>query len=70
MSILKEQREKLGLDVKTIAQRLGTTNIAVYQYEQGKRFPHATMMYDFQQAYEMSDELFMKYIKSIRKNNK
>ena len=67
---LKEKRKETNLDVDGMAKRLGVSSIAIYQYESGKRFPHATQLIKFAEAYQLSDQELIQWLKYINEKNK
>lgn len=64
-NFLKDKREELGLDVDSMAKRLGISIKTIYQYESGKRFPHATQLISVAKAYQLSDSELIQWLKYI-----
>ena len=68
--MLEEKRIKLGLTRSDIAKRMGVSINYVGYLERGIRFPKFTNLYNLAQAYELTDEELVEYIKSNAINNK
>lgn len=68
--MLEEKRKKLGLKRSDIAKRMGMSINHVGYLERGLRFPKFTNLYNLAQAYELTDEELVEYIKSNAINNK
>ena len=68
--MLREKRIKLGLRRIDIAKRMGVSQNYVGYLERGLRFPKFTNLYNLAQAYELTDEELVEYIKSNAINNK
>ena len=61
MSFLKERRKELGISVKELAQIVGVTTMAIYNYENNKRQPRIDKLQKLTKALNCSIEALTKY---------
>lgn len=65
---LRDKRKELGLTLDQMAKKLNAKNIGtIYQYESGRRFPHATQLIKIARAYQITDEELIEWLKYIEK---
>lgn len=68
---LRNKRKELGLTLEQMANKLNSTNLStIYQYESGRRFPHATQLIRFAKAYQLTDEELVQWLRYINEENK
>ena len=61
--ILKEKREQLSLTLDEMAEIVGVSEATISYYENYKRFPLLNKLTTIQEAYRLSDEELLEYIK-------
>ena len=61
--ILKDKRQKLSLTTSEIAEIVGVSEATISYYENYKRFPLLNKLTAIQEAYKLSDEELLAYIK-------
>ena len=66
--ILKDKRQRLSLTTAEMAEIVGVSEATISYYENYKRFPNITKLTTIQEAYRLSDEELLEYIKEC--NNK
>ena len=66
--ILKDKRQRLSLTTAEMAEIVGVSEATISYYENYKRFPLLNKLTTIQEAYRLSDEELLEYIKEC--NNK
>ena len=66
--MLKDKRQRLSLTTAEMAEIVGVSEATISYYENYKRFPNITKLTTIQEAYKLSDEELLEYIKEC--NNK
>ena len=61
--MLKDKRQKLSLTTSEIAEIVGVSEATISYYENYQRFPNITKLITIQEAYKLSDEELLEYIK-------
>ena len=61
--ILKDKRQRLSLTTAEIAEIVGVSEATISYYENYKRFPLLNKLTTIQEAYKLSDEELLAYIK-------
>ena len=61
--ILKDKRQRLSLTTSEIAEIVGVSEATISYYENYKRFPLVNKLTTIQEAYKLSDEELLEYIK-------
>ena len=61
--ILKDKRQRLSLTTSEIAEIVGVSEATISYYENYKRFPLLNKLTAIQEAYKLSDEELLEYIK-------
>lgn len=61
--ILKDKRQKLSLTTAEMAEIVGVSEATISYYENYKRFPLLNKLTTIQEAYRLSDEELLAYIK-------
>ena len=61
--ILKDKRQRLSLTTSEIAEIVGVSEATISYYENFKRFPQVDKLTTIQEAYRLSDEELLEYIK-------
>ena len=61
--ILKDKRQRLSLTTSEIAEIVGVSEATISYYENYKRFPLLNKLTTIQEAYKLSDEELLAYIK-------
>ena len=65
ITILKEVRKRQGLTQEDIAKKLGISRMSVTYYENGDMSPLMKNFRKFIEAYDLSMEELMEYLKQI-----
>ena len=66
--MLKDKRQRLSLTTAEMAEIVGVSEATISYYENYKRFPLLNKLTTIQEAYKLSDEELLEYIKEC--NNK
>ena len=61
--MLKDKRQRLSLTTSEIAEIVGVSEATISYYENYKRFPLLNKLTTIQEAYRLSDEELLAYIK-------
>ena len=61
--MLKDKRQRLSLTTAEIAEIVGVSEATISYYENYKRFPLLNKLTAIQEAYKLSDEELLAYIK-------
>lgn len=61
--MLKDKRQRLSLTTIEMAEILGVSEATISYYENYQRFPNITKLTTIQEAYRLSDEELLEYIK-------
>ena len=61
--ILKDKRQRLSLTTAEMAEIVGVSEATISYYENYKRFPLLNKLTTIQEAYKLSDEELLEYIK-------
>ena len=61
--ILKDKRQRLSLTTAEMAEIVGVSEATISYYENYKRFPLLNKLTTIQEAYRLSDEELLEYIK-------
>ena len=61
--ILKDKRQRLSLTTAEMAEIVGVSEATISYYENYKRFPLLNKLTAIQEAYRLSDEELLEYIK-------
>ena len=61
--MLKDKRQRLSLTTIEMAEILGVSEATISYYENYKRFPLLNKLTTIQEAYRLSDEELLAYIK-------
>ena len=61
--MLKDKRQRLSLTTSEIAEIVGVSEATISYYENYKRFPLLNKLTTIQEAYKLSDEELLEYIK-------
>lgn len=64
-NLLRSKRKELGLNIEQMAKKLGVGNTIVGYYETNKKYPRANDIWKLKEAYELSDEELLKWLKYI-----
>lgn len=71
---LKNKRRELGLDQTQMAEKMRITsnngNHTIMRWEKNVVYPKATDLWDLKEAYQMTDEEFLSWMKFINQNKK
>ena len=65
--ILKDKRQRLSLTTAEMAEIVGVSEATISYYENYKRFPLLNKLTTIQEAYKLSDEELLEYIKECNK---
>ena len=61
--MLKDKRQRLSLTTAEMAEIVGVSEATISYYENYKRFPLLNKLTTIQEAYRLSDEELLEYIK-------
>ena len=61
--MLKDKRQRLSLTTAEMAEIVGVSEATISYYENYKRFPNINKLTTIQEAYRLSDEELLEYIK-------
>ena len=61
--MLKDKRQRLSLTTAEMAEIVGVSEATISYYENYKRFPLLNKLTAIQEAYKLSDEELLEYIK-------
>ena len=61
--MLKDKRQRLSLTTAEMAEIVGVSEATISYYENYKRFPLLNKLTTIQEAYKLSDEELLEYIK-------
>ena len=61
--MLKDKRQRLSLTTAEMAEIVGVSEATISYYENYQRFPNITKLTTIQEAYKLSDEELLEYIK-------
>lgn len=61
--MLKDKRQRLSLTTAEMAEIVGVSEATISYYENYKRFPLLNKLTTIQEAYKLSDEELLAYIK-------
>ena len=61
--MLKDKRHRLSLTTAEMAEIVGVSEATISYYENYKRFPLLNKLTTIQEAYKLSDEELLEYIK-------
>ena len=61
--MLKDKRQRLSLTTAEMAEIVGVSEATIRYYENYKRFPLLNKLTTIQEAYKLSDEELLEYIK-------
>lgn len=67
---LKKKRKELGISKEEMSKRLSTTIYNITEWELSRRIPKSHMLIDISEAYNLSNEElieYLKYLNEIRK---
>ena len=65
--MLKDKRQRLSLTTAEMAEIVGVSEATISYYENYKRFPLLNKLTTIQEAYKLSDEELLEYIKECNK---
>ena len=65
--MLKDKRQRLSLTTAEMAEIVGVSEATISYYENYKRFPNINKLTTIQEAYRLSDEELLEYIKECNK---
>ena len=65
--MLKDKRQRLSLTTAEMAEIVGVSEATISYYENYKRFPLLNKLTTIQEAYRLSDEELLEYIKECNK---
>ena len=64
-NLLRSKRKELGLNIEQMARKLGVGNTIVGYYETNKKYPKAKDIWKLKEAYELSDQELLAWLKYI-----
>ena len=67
-NLLRSKRKELGLNIEQMAKKLGVGNTIVGYYETNKKYPRAENIWRLKEAYQLSDQELLEFLKFIHEN--
>lgn len=64
-NLLRNKRKSLDFTLEDMSKRLNVTITQVAYYEKGKKYPRANDIWKIKEAYQLSDEELLAWLKYI-----